>query len=87
VKILELAYGGLGLRPDEFWSMSPHDFYAMSNGFMAREDREMDKLAWLAAAVMSPHITKPITPDQLRGKRKEISEEEHKKNFAKLKFK
>jgi uncharacterized phage protein (TIGR02216 family) len=75
----------LRLKPDEFWRMTPHDFYACIDGASVREDREMEKLAWLASTLMSAWIKKPPTVAQLLGRENSLSSEDHARNFAKVK--
>jgi hypothetical protein len=66
--------------------MTPHDFYSLLDGYNFHEDREMDKLAWLASIIIAPHVKHPPTPAQLRGKLEAITEREHIASFAKAKI-
>lgn len=60
-----VAYGLLGLKPHEFWSLTLKEFHWMMEGYRLKEDQEWRKIAQLASWTMSPHLKRPIRADQL----------------------
>jgi hypothetical protein len=60
----------LGLKPREFWALTPKQFYLMVQGIREKDERETHKYAQLAAWIMQPHAKKKITPDMLLNKQR-----------------
>lgn len=79
------AFGLLGLKPWEFWRLTPGEFEEMVEGYNLRVEHEMHRLAWHAANIMNVHLKKKVTPGKLLGKREPMSMEERKAEFEKLK--
>lgn len=38
----------MGLSPDEFWKLTPYEFNLMIEGFLAREERKINDILYLA---------------------------------------
>jgi hypothetical protein len=87
----------LGIKPDEFWSMIPREFYLLVESYNAEVEREFEVyqhlLAWHAANIMnaSGNLKRSVTVDKLLGKNKKkkvsLSREEQKKQLEDLKRK
>ena len=56
------------MRPSEFWRSTPRDISDMGIGAFWRERRDWQRLAWLAATVIAPHVT------QIPGNLKQMAE-------------
>lgn len=66
-----IAYGELGLTPDEFGELCPAEFRAMVRGARKREEREWQRLAWQTAHqlnISGKSTRTRITPAKLLGK-------------------
>lgn len=87
----------LGIKPDEFWSMIPREFFFLVESYNAEVEREFEVyqhlLAWHAANIMnaSGNLKRSVTVDKLLGKNKKkkvsLSREEQKKQLEDLKRK
>jgi hypothetical protein len=87
----------LGIKPDEFWSMIPREFFLLVESYNAEVEREFEVyqhlLAWHAANIMnaSGNLKRSVTVDKLLGKNKKkkvsLSREEQKKQLEDLKRK
>jgi hypothetical protein len=87
----------LGIKPDEFWSMIPREFYLLVESYNAEMEREFEVyqhlLAWHAANIMnaSGNLKRSVTVDKLLGKNKKkklsLNREEQKKQLEDLKRK
>lgn len=62
----------LRMTPAEFWPLTPWECSMMIEGAVGREDREWERAALIATCALNPHIKKPITPDQLLGRKPKI---------------
>lgn len=58
----------MGLRPWEFWRLTPAELEEQVEGYRVREEREWYRTAWLACYVLAPHTKKKLTPEKLLGK-------------------
>lgn len=72
VRILELyghAVGSMGIRPDDFWMMTPSEFESVSAAWRvtqnARERGEWERMRTLASICIQPHVKNKLTPRQL----------------------
>jgi hypothetical protein len=66
----KIAYGQMGLKPDEFWNMSPREFVLMLRGYKEKQEREFD--LWALSAYYSTNSMfwkKPITLNAIMGKK------------------
>lgn len=101
-EIQKLAYGKLGLLPNEFWELTPSEFHLMLEGRVEDEERFWENLqylaAWHAANIMnaSGNLKKRIkNPEELLGKKNKETKrgpkyktpEEKKKELEELKRK
>jgi Phage tail assembly chaperone protein, TAC len=87
----------LGIKPDEFWSMIPREFFLLVEAYNEEVEREFEVyqhlLAWHAANIMnaSGNLKRSVTVDKLLGKNKKkkvsLSREEQKKKLEDLKRK
>lgn len=66
-----VAYGPLGLKPFEFYRLTPGEFFALVEGYGWRQEREEEKMAWAVAHIVnySGRLKRPVTPRQLLGRR------------------
>jgi hypothetical protein len=78
-----LAFGPLGLKPDEFWKLTPNEIFEMAEGYQERVDTQMHLLAWHAANIMNIHLKKKVTVNKLLGKEKKMSQVEIDKEIDK----
>lgn len=60
----------LTMRPEDFWPLTPYECATMIEGAAGREERAWERAALIATCALNPHLKKPITPDQLLGRRK-----------------
>lgn len=92
----KFAYGTLGLKPGEFWELTPREFRLMADGFAEEEKRRFENLhhllAWHAANVMnaSGNLKRPVSVEKLLGKKsrkqgKTLTPEEQKAELERLK--
>ena len=58
----------MGLKPWEFWRLTPAELEEQVEGYKAREERAWYRTAWLACYVLAPHTKKKLTPEKLLGK-------------------
>lgn len=80
-----LAFGPLGLKPDEFWRLTPAELSELAEGYRERMDHVMHIVAWHAANVMNVHLRRKVTPAKLLGKGRVMSDVERRAKFAELK--
>ena len=59
----------MGLKPAEFWAMTPREFSVFVRGWGAAQKITDKRLAWLIAYVVSPWLKKKITPAEILGER------------------
>lgn len=86
------ATGLFGLKPHEFWDLTPREFANMGEGYRMKSDVEWQRTAQLASWIMSSQLGKKApTADKLLGKdnRKErtnkvVSIEEKRSTLAEL---
>lgn len=92
-ELMAQATGLFGLRPSEFWDLTPREYSNMAEGFRRRNEIEWQRIAQLASWVMSAQMGKKApTVDKLLGKdtkRKErtnkvVSIEEKRKTLDEL---
>ena len=66
------ANRALAMGPALFWSLTPAECSAMVEGAAGRESRELERTAFLASLLMNVSgktLKKPITPEQLLGRK------------------
>lgn len=81
------AYGPLGLKPSEFWSLTLKEFTEMVDGYKLKDDLEWRKVAQLAAWVTAPHMKRPVTAEKLlkkQAEKKKTTQEKSKELIAEL---
>jgi len=66
-----VAYGILGLRPPEFWELTPKQYLLMIEGHEKKDESVWNKIAQLASWNTAPHLKNPVTPEKLLNPRKE----------------
>lgn len=66
----EVAVGVLGLSIDEFEAYTPRELQWRHDAVVAKERRDLERLAQLASWVMSPWLKDVVTADELMGKPK-----------------
>ncbi|WP_374057978.1 phage tail assembly chaperone [Thermoactinomyces daqus] len=79
-----MAFGPLGLKPDEFWNMTAHEFIDLYNGNLRRlEDEEIRRyqLVSLILADMRSLWSKPTKPTDIFNA-EEILKERYKKRVS-----
>jgi hypothetical protein len=63
------ATGLLGLRPWEFWQITPREFANMLDGYRQQEEQKWQRTAQLASWIMSAQLgNKAPSADKLLGK-------------------
>jgi Phage tail assembly chaperone protein, TAC len=73
------ATGLFGLRPAEFWELTPREFANMGEGYRMHSDLEWQRTAQLASWIMSAQLGKKApTADKLLGKDKQRKERTNK---------
>jgi hypothetical protein len=87
--IKQLAFGPLNLSHEQFWSLTIAEFNDLVEGYVWREERQMERMAQLAVWITAPHLKKPWTVEKLLGKKKEteqpkITPEDKKKLFEEM---
>ena len=91
-----LAFGTLGLLPNDFWKLTPSEFVLMLEAHAQEQERYWDTLhhllAWHAANIMNAcgHLKNPVDVDKLlgnkkKGKRKHKTEEDKKQELERIK--
>ena len=74
-----MAYGPLGLTPDQFWGLTPREFAQLQEGFVWREEAEHDKRCFELTQLICnlgqfKHRPRPQKVfDQLRGRRSRLN--------------
>tara|TARA_X000001388_G_scaffold40773_1_gene28678 strand:+ start:2500 stop:2808 length:309 start_codon:yes stop_codon:yes gene_type:complete len=87
---LEAVAYGLGLLPNDFWTLTFHEFFCIQKGrndrFEMEQQFEWERVRWLACCNLQPHTKKGqrLTPEKLvkfqwEKSKKEIDLEEQKK--------
>lgn len=64
------AYGLAAMTPEQFAAATPREVVLALKGAARRREDAEDLAAWQAATILSPFLTKPVTPDQLLGRRR-----------------
>lgn len=56
--------------PNEFWCLTPREFWILINGYRVREERVWERTAWMVAHLMnvSGNLKKAVTVDKLLGR-------------------
>ena len=85
-ELKKIAFGLLGLKPWEFWKLTPGEYLEMCEGYNLRVENEMRRLAWHAANIMNVHLKKRhrVTVDQLLGKKRAMTDAEREAELGKL---
>lgn len=60
--------GELQLRPADFWTLTPHEFRVLRDGFFRREDRAWEKIATLGLWVIAPYTKQKLSVAQMLGR-------------------
>ena len=63
------------MMPEQFWGLTPVEIRAILAGGSARDEREWERAAFIAATVMNMAgkvVKKPVTPGQLLGRKEKI---------------
>jgi len=55
------------MTPDEFWSLTPHEFTLWCQGYRDRREGDRALAAWTAANIMSCWTSEPVQPAALLG--------------------
>lgn len=79
--------GPLGLTFDEFWKITPREVFYLCEGYSQELELKRTLIAWHAAIVVSPHVKKPPSVDDLLGKKqrkKDMNPLEMQQEFNKL---
>jgi hypothetical protein len=63
------ALGELGLRPWEFWRLTPREFSVMFEAFFRAENRAWLHSYALIVAIRSPHMKRPEKVESFMGRR------------------
>ena len=58
----------IGIRPWEFWEMTPAELTAMLEGARTTEERRWYRTAWQVAYLLTPYSKKKLTPEKLLGR-------------------
>lgn len=84
----KIAFGQLNLKPAEFWTLTLSEFNDLVRGYDWRQELEWQRVAQLAAWVMSPHLKRPIGADKLFKRKKStpkaVSLEEKRRELEEL---
>lgn len=65
----------MAMRPTEFWDLTPFECSAMIEGAAGRESRAWERTACLASLLINVSgktVKKPVTPEQLLGRRPKV---------------
>jgi predicted translin family RNA/ssDNA-binding protein len=79
----KVAFGKLGLLPDEFWELSPYEFQLMLKGKVEDEERYFEFLENLAVNIMNSKFLKK--PAKLAKNHKPHKTDKKKKSLDELK--
>ena len=57
----------MGLRPDEFWDLTPYEFERLISGWEKKERWRKEEIAWQTVLVVNccGHLKKPISIDDI----------------------
>lgn len=80
------------MKPDEFWRSTPGELRNLIEGYKWREEREWERIAWLAANIMNAAGTlrRPVNAAKLLGrpmgdrKKKNISSLDRKQELDRI---
>ena len=65
----EIAFGELGLTPDEFYMMTMRNFINAQNGhkrlYEQNQQAEWERARWMACVIINPHLKRGISPDKI----------------------
>ncbi len=82
--IEQAAYGPLALTPQQLWRLTPAELSALMAGYNWRQEREWERTAWVVAYLLTPHVTRPLTVDQLLGRERVRTEADKQQDFQVL---
>lgn len=68
------AFGLFGIRPEEFWDLTPREYDNLLHGYRMRSDSEWQRTAQLAAWLLQGQGNKNVTADKLLGKGQQVRE-------------
>lgn len=87
----EIAFGELGLKPDEFYMMTPRNFINAQNGhkrlYEQNQQAEWERARWMSCVIISPHLKRGISPGKITTFPWEVNKKtkkEVKRDIAKL---
>ena len=75
------------LLPRDFWPLTPFEALALIEGGASREEREWERVAFLAANLMNiegKSLKRPVTADQLLGRKREVKVIDPEAKFEEL---
>jgi len=64
-----LAIVELGVKPWEFGQLTLGELWLMVRAKQKRDESERERIAWLISWVTAPHVKKPISVDQILGRK------------------
>lgn len=67
-----LAVVELGIPPAQFGQLTFGELRMLADAKHKREEREMERLAWLISWLTAPHVKKPIGMDKILGRKSRI---------------
>lgn len=62
-----------GMTIPDFWDADLSEVYIALNAHQRRLKEQYELQAWAVARIIQPHIKKAITPNQLLGKKRELT--------------
>jgi len=65
----QIAFGELGLKPDEFYMMTPRNFINAQNGhkrlYEQNQQADWERARWMACVIINPHLKRGIAPGKI----------------------
>lgn len=57
----------IGLKPDEFWRLTPREYEDVVDGYRARQQDEYRRAAWMVHYIVAAWVKDPPDIDELLG--------------------
>lgn len=67
---MEVALGPLCLTHSQFWELTPKELNQLADGYLQREENDMQKLAWQTAHIMNLFSKRKVKIEDLLKKSK-----------------
>ena len=58
----------IGIKPTEFWTLTPREFEDLYAGYVARQEEEYERAAWMVHYILAAWMKDAPKPNELLGR-------------------